>query len=142
MCFHLCLCLKRIGEAAHVVLQRTLVPQELHVGTIHTDLALLALGDVVGAVERSETPLLRDNDLLATGELVLAAAKGFDGGGTVCVAKCQRTVLWSCELWFERTRVTGADRENDLADVDTGDGTVRLAEGSTHSGLQSIGAST
>jgi hypothetical protein len=39
------------------------------------------------------------------------------------------------------TRVTGADREENLADVDTGDGAVGLAVGTTHSSLQSIGTS-
>ena len=39
------------------------------------------------------------------------------------------------------TRVTSADREDDLTDVHTSDGAVWLAEGTTHSGLQSIGTS-
>ena len=79
----LCLSLKGIREPPHIVLERPLVPQELHVGTIHTHLALLALGDILLAVKRRETPLLRDDDLLATWELVLAATEGFDGGGAV-----------------------------------------------------------
>lgn len=79
----LSLSLERIREAAHVVLERSLVPQELHVGTVHPDAALLALGDVVGAVERREAPLLGDDDLLAARELVLRAAESLDGGGTV-----------------------------------------------------------
>lgn len=41
----------------------------------------------------------------------------------------------------ELTGVTGADREEDLADVDTGHDTVGLAEGTAHTGLQSIGTS-
>lgn len=47
-----------------------------------------------------------------------------------------------CVSEFEHTRVTSADRENDLADVDTGNSAVGLAEGSTHAGLQSISACT
>ena len=39
------------------------------------------------------------------------------------------------------TRVTGADGEEDLADVDAGDEAVGLAEGTTHAGLQTIGTS-
>lgn len=80
----LCLGLKGIWVVPHVDLERTLVPQELYVGTIDTHMAILALGDVVLAVERCKTPLLRNDDLLAAWELVLAAAESFDGGGTVC----------------------------------------------------------
>lgn len=36
--------------------------------------------------------------------------------------------------------VTGPDGEEDLADVDAGDGAVGLAPGATHAGLESIGA--
>lgn len=39
------------------------------------------------------------------------------------------------------TRVTSADGEKDLADVDTGDGAVWLSESTTHSSLESIGSS-
>src|ERR1700761_219939 len=84
----LCLRLNRIREAPHVVLERALIPQELHVRTVHAQLALLALLDVLLAVERGETPFLRDDDLLAAGELVLAAAESFDGGGAVCTDTC------------------------------------------------------
>ena len=51
--------------------------------------------------------------------LVLGASKGLDGGSTV--------------------GVTGADGQNDLTDVHTGNSTVGLAKGTTHTGLQSIG---
>ena len=40
------------------------------------------------------------------------------------------------------TGVTRANAHQDLADVDTGNGTVGLAEGTTHSGLEPIGAGT
>jgi hypothetical protein len=36
------------------------------------------------------------------------------------------------------TRVTGADRDDDLANVDTGDGAVGLAPGTAHARLQSV----
>ena len=39
------------------------------------------------------------------------------------------------------TGVTRADGQQDLADVDTGDKAVRLAESTTHAGLQSISTS-
>ena len=38
-------------------------------------------------------------------------------------------------------RVTGSDGHKDLADVDTGDKAVGLAEGTTHTGLKTIGTS-
>lgn len=75
--------LESVGEAAHVVLERALVPQELHVSTVDPDAAGLALLNVLLATEGGEAPVLADDDLLATGELVLAAAEGLDGGGTV-----------------------------------------------------------
>jgi hypothetical protein len=49
----------------------------------------------------------------------------------VCLAKIK----------IQLTGVTGADGENDLTDVDTGDGTVWLTPGTTHTSLQSIGTS-
>ena len=66
---HLSLLLESIGEAADVVRESTLVAKELNVGTVDPDLALLALLNVLVALERGETPVLRDNDLLATREL-------------------------------------------------------------------------
>lgn len=39
------------------------------------------------------------------------------------------------------TRVTSADGEDDLANVDTGNETVGLSESTTHSSLKSIGTS-
>lgn len=40
---------------------------------------------------------------------------------------------------ISRTSITGADTHDDLTNVDTGDGAVRLAPGTTHTSLQSIG---
>lgn len=95
--------------------------EELNVGTVLEELALLAELDVLLAADGSETPVLGDNDLLATGELVLRAAEGLESGSTV--------------------GVTGADGQNDLANVHTGDETLGLTEGTTHTGLQTIGTS-
>jgi hypothetical protein len=66
---HLSLLLESVGEAAHVVGKVALVAEELDVSTVDPDLALLALLDVLVALEGSETPVLGDDDLLATGEL-------------------------------------------------------------------------
>jgi hypothetical protein len=135
---HLSGLLESLGETAHVVVEGTLGAEELDVGTVDPDLALLALLDVLLALEGSETPVLGDDDLLATGELlelvqsqteisgdisylVLATPQGLEGGGAV--------------------RVTGSDGHEDLADVDTGDKAVGLSESTTHSGLQPIGTS-
>lgn len=113
------LSLESLGEALHVVSQGAVVGQELHVSTVDLDAASSLLLQVLLAAEGGETPVLGDNDLLATGELVLGAAEGLEGGGAV--------------------RVTSAHTHDDLTDVDTGDSAVGLAPGTTHTSLQSIG---
>lgn len=47
-------------------------------------------------------------------------------------------------MWFVKPKLTGvtaADRQKNLANVDTGDSAVGLTPGTTHTGLQSIGTS-
>ena len=66
---NLSLLLESGREAADVVLKVALVAEELDVGTVDLDLALLALLNVLLAAERGETPVPGDDDLLATGEL-------------------------------------------------------------------------
>ena len=86
----------------------------------HT-LLLLEL-EVILTINVGETPLAGDDDLLATGELVTGTTESLlDDGGVL---------------------VLGTDRKDDLANVDTGDKTVGLAPGTTHTGLQSIGTGT
>jgi hypothetical protein len=77
------LCLESSWEAADVVCELTLVAQELNVGTIDQNLSGSLLLHVLLAAERGETPVLGDNDLLATWELVLGAAESLEGGSTV-----------------------------------------------------------
>jgi hypothetical protein len=113
--------LESVGEAADVALKRTVVGEELDVSTVDLDTAGSLALQVLITTERGEAPVLGDNDLLATRELVLRAAESL---------KSQTTV-----------RVTSADAHDDLTDVDTCDGTVGLAPGTTHTGLQSIGTS-
>lgn len=60
-----------------------MVGQELHVGTVHLDAASSLLLQVLLTTERGEAPVLGDDDLLATGELVLGSAEGLEGGGAV-----------------------------------------------------------
>ena len=62
----------------------------------------------------------------------MAVARSKVIGQLVSMSFCSELIL---------TRVTSADREENLADVDTGDGAVGLAVGTTHSSLQSIGTS-
>lgn len=79
----LCLSRECFWETLEVVCDGAVLAEELHVGTVNTDLTSLALLDVLVTVERSETPLLGDDDLLATWELVLRTAEGLDGSGAV-----------------------------------------------------------
>jgi hypothetical protein len=118
---YLCLAssLESTGETLDVALDCALVPQELNVGTIDQNAALLLEFDILVASERSETPVLADDDLLATGELVHGSSKGLDGSSTMCVSS--------------------SDGKENLANVDTGDRSVGLAPGTSHSSLQSIG---
>lgn len=110
-----------VGEALHVLGDETVATQELDVGTVLLELALLAHLDVLLAADGGEAPVLGDNDLLAAGELVHGAAESLDGGSAV--------------------GVTGADGQEDLADVHTGNETLGLTEGTTHTGLETIGTS-
>ena len=69
-----------------------------------------------------EAPLLGDDDLLATGELVTSTAESLhDDGGVLLLA---------------------TDGEDDLANVDTGDSAIGLTPSTTHTGLESICTST
>jgi len=63
------------------------VAEELDVGTIDLDTAFLSQLDVLVTAQRSEAPVLGHDDLLASWELVLRAAKSFDGCGTVFTTK-------------------------------------------------------
>lgn len=64
-----------------------MVGEELDVSTVDLDAATSLALEVLLAAERGEAPVLGDNDLLATRELVLGAAEGLKSDGTVC---------WSC----------------------------------------------
>lgn len=110
-----------LREAADVVLDLAPVAQELNVGTVHQDTTLLLQLNVLVPSQRSESPVLADDDLLATRELVHRSTESLDGSSSV--------------------RVSGSDGQKDLADVDTSDRAVGLTPGTSHSGLQSIGTS-
>lgn len=104
----------------HVLLHGTLEAQELDIRAVVLDAALLAQTDVLIPTQRRETPVLADDDLLAARELVLRAAQRLDGVGAV--------------------RVTRPDGKQDLANVDTCDEAVGLAEGAAHTSLETIGS--
>ena len=84
------------------VLEDTLLPLQLQ---------------VILTVDIGESPLARNNDLLAARELVAGATKRLLNN-------------WGI-------RVFAANGEDDLANVDTGNGAVGLAPCTTHSSLQS-----
>jgi hypothetical protein len=98
------------------VLKRAFRADVLHVGAV-VEHALLSLETrVLLPVDVGETPLLGDDDLLTTGELVTSTAESFGDNGRVVVL--------------------GADGEDDLTNVDTGDSAVRLTPSTTHTGLK------
>jgi hypothetical protein len=73
------------GGGAEVVEEVALGLEELDVGTVVDDLLVGLEGLVVGAVERGESPLLGDDDLLASRELVTGTTEGLDDDGLVLV---------------------------------------------------------
>jgi hypothetical protein len=70
-------------ETSNIVRQLSVVAQELNISTIDQNLATLLLLHVFFAAERSEAPVLGDDDLLAARELVLGSAESLESGSTV-----------------------------------------------------------
>ena len=70
-----------------VVLQAAVAAQELDIGSVYPDSALLALLDVLFPAQRREAPILRDDKFLTSGEFVLRTSQSFDRGGTVLRAE-------------------------------------------------------
>jgi hypothetical protein len=108
-------------ETAHVLLDLSVWAEELDVSTIDLDGSSVTLLEVLLTTKRGEAPVLGDNDLLATGELVLRSAESLNSGSPV--------------------GVLGTERQKDLANVDTGDSSVWLTPSTSHTSLQSIGTS-
>jgi hypothetical protein len=71
---------------------------------------------VVLTVDIGEAPLARNNDLLTAGELIASATEGFLNDG--------------------RIRLLAANGKKDLADIDTGNGAIRLAPRAAHTRLE------
>jgi hypothetical protein len=118
---HLCL-LESSWETSDVVGQLSVVAQELNICTINQDLASSLLLHVFLTAKRGKAPVLGNDNLLATRELVLGSAESLESGSTV--------------------GITSSDTQDDLTNVDTGNSSVGLSPSTTHSGLQSIGAGT
>lgn len=72
------LILESSWESSDVIGQATLVPQELDISTVDQNLTSCLLLHIVFTTERSETPVLGNNDLLATWELVLGTAESLE----------------------------------------------------------------
>lgn len=75
--------LECLRKSCHVPLDRTFVSQKLDVSTVNLDIACIALLLVILSTERSEPPVLGNNDLLAAREFILGPAKGLDGSCTI-----------------------------------------------------------
>ncbi len=71
-------------EPSNVIGELAVVGQELNVSTINQDLSAFLLLDVLFTTERSEAPVLGNNDLLTTRELVLRTTESLESGSTVC----------------------------------------------------------
>jgi len=118
-------------------------PQELDVSTVGLDLSVGAFLDVLLATEGGEAPVLGDDDLLAAREpgaiANVSAKRGpFGAGNTLEEDELVLASPQSLES-SGAVRVAGADRQQDLADVDTGDRAIRLSPRATHACLQPIG---
>lgn len=112
-----------------------MVGKELNISTIHLDATGGLLLQVLLPAKGGEAPVLGDDDLLPARELVLRATKSLKSDSPVWIAVSHYRQTSRCQL----TRVTSANAHDDLTNVDTGDGTVRLAPSTTHTSLQSIG---
>lgn len=94
-----------------------MVIDQADVATVRDEATLLAKGRILLTVELGESPLLGDDDLLSSRELEGSTASGLNnvlGDG-----------------------VLATDGEDDLSNLHTGDDTVGLSEGTTHSSLKS-----
>jgi len=94
----------------------------LNVAAVRDDAAGITSLLVLRASQLGETPLVRDQELLAAGKLVLGATQSLNDDSLV--------------------GVLSADGNQGLANGDTGNGAVRLTESTTHTGLETIGTGT
>lgn len=109
-------------NTTEIVGEGTTLGKVLDVATIGLETAGLTGLEELLAGKLGETPLLGDNDALLAGELVLGTTKSLHDDGAVVIA--------------------GTDGEDDLTNVDTGNGTLGLTEGAAHTGLKTISTGT
>ena len=81
---YLCLRTERCRVQSHVLLKWAMLAEVLDISTIDSDIAGSTLLEVFFTAKGSEAPVLGNDDLLPTGELVHGAAESFDGCGAVC----------------------------------------------------------
>jgi len=104
-----------------VVLEVSSRADKLDVCAVRNNQFLLLQSSVLFTVNVGESPLLRNDDLLSSGELVS------------CPPECLHD--------SRGVRVFRADRQDNLTNVHTGDSAVRLAPRSSHTSLQPIRSS-
>jgi len=101
--------------SAEVGLQRTLWPNKLYISSVlYHPLVFLEL-EVRLPVNVGEAPLLRNDDFLATGELVAGTTEGL--------------------LDDRGVGVLATDGQEDLTNVNPSDGSVRFTPSTSHAGL-------
>lgn len=109
------------SKALEVVLKTAVVVDILDVATIRDDTTRGTGLLVLGTGKLGEAPLVRDEQLLATRELVLGTAESLNDNSLV--------------------GILGTDGNQGLANGNTGNGTIRLTESTSHTSLQTIGTS-
>jgi len=98
--------------------KRTVVSNDLNVGTIQSELTFILKLLVVSVGVRGETPFTTDNDLLSTGELEFTSSEGFNG---------MRNILFNESYGIE-----------DLVDFNSSDLADGFTESTSHTSLKSI----
>ena len=111
-----------LGLESQVLGKRSVVVEVLQVASIPHDSVLGSSSLILFLVHVGETPLLGNNDLLSTGKLVSRSSKSLHDDGSV--------------------GFSSSDREQDLTNVDSGDGVVWLSPSSSHTSLEPIGTGT
>jgi len=114
--------ISQCGAPLHPVLQRSMIGEIFDSDTIGHQFAFFLQLLVLGALKLGESPFLGDEDLLASGVLELGSTQGFNDSGSVLVI--------------------GSDAHDGLSDVDTGNGSLGFAEGTSHSSLEPISSGT
>ena len=102
--------------------ERTVVSVVPSVGTARGQLLALPPLLVDGLGELGESPVARGVDLLTAGELHLGSSEGLNGASLMLVLAPQR--------------------HQGLSDVHSGDRSLGLSEGTSHTGLEPVSAST